>query len=68
MHVQRLARPGGVKGSSTLILIRNFMVNTLEGFKIFILEECISATLLKRLMKELLACELRSLVKMVALT
>lgn len=44
------------------------MVNTLEGFKIFILEECISATLLKRLMKELLACELRSLVKMVALT
>lgn len=45
------------------------MVNTSEIFKIFILEDCIhvSATLLKGMMKQLLACELPSLVKIDAL-
>lgn len=45
-----------------LILIRGFMANTLGVFKTFILGECIFATLLKRLMKKPLICELRSLV------
>lgn len=38
------------------------MVNTLGVFKTFKLGECIFATLLKRLMKQPLVCELRSLV------
>lgn len=42
------------------------MANTLEIFKIFILEECISTALLKRLMKQLLSCELTSPVKIAA--